>query len=60
MYGEVPTSSLVPPVVATGTAAMLPMTGADTVMSLAIAAGAGLVTWGVVYLYTVKFKSFIG
>ena len=60
MYGEVSASSLVPPVIATGTAAVLPMTGTDVLTSLATAVGAGLVTWGVVYLYTVKFKSFIG
>lgn len=53
MYGEVQGSSIVPPAVATGTVAVLPATGADVITSLAVAVGAGLVTWGAVYLYKV-------
>lgn len=57
MYGEVTTTSLCPPVVATGTACILPMTGADTVTSLAVTVGAGLATWAIVYLYLAKVKA---
>ncbi len=60
MYGEVPVASIVPPVVATGTAIVLPMTGVDTLTNFATAIGAGLVTWAAVYLYMAKFSSFKG
>lgn len=57
MYGEVP-GKLAPVAVGGVAAVALPTTGTDTVTSLAISVGAGLVTWGVVYLCTVKFKLF--
>ena len=57
MYGEVTTTSVVPPVVATGTAVVLPATGADTLTSLAATLAAGLAAWGIVYLYVAKFKA---
>lgn len=55
MYGELP-GKIAPVVVGGGAAAALPTTGADTLTTLAVGAGVGLVTWGVVYLYTIKFK----
>ena len=57
MYGEVPGGKIAPVVVGGGAVAALPTTGADTLTTLALGVGAGLVTWGVVYLYTVKIKS---
>jgi hypothetical protein len=60
MYGEVPAANIVPPVVATGAAIALPTTGADGVTTLAVSVGAGLVTWGLVYLYTAKVKALRG
>lgn len=60
MYGEIPGKDIVPPVLGLGAAAMLPTTGADILTSLAAGAGLGLVTWGVVYLYTVKIKAMRG
>lgn len=53
MYGEVNGSSIVPPVVATGSVAVLPATGADVLTTLAIAVGAGLITWAALYYYKV-------
>lgn len=52
MYGEVQGTSVIPPVVAGGTVAVLPATGADFLTSAALAVAAGLVTWGVVYFIT--------
>ena len=52
MYGEVNPATVYVPVVATaGTAAMLPQTGANAMVSVAVALLAGLVAWGVVYYY---------
>lgn len=53
MYGELPGTSVVPPVVAGATVVALPATGADFVTSAALAVAAGLVTWGVIYFYKV-------
>lgn len=44
-------ASVIPPVVATGTVAVLPATGVDFITTLAIAVAAGLVAWGSVYFY---------
>lgn len=49
MYENNSTTAIVPAVLGTGTAAVLPATGADVITSLAIAVAAGLVTWGVIY-----------
>ena len=49
MYGEVPTGT-VPVVLSASTVAVLPSTGMDAVMSLALAVAAGLVAWGVTYI----------
>ena len=38
------------PVVTVGTVAMLPATGMNLLTSVAVSLGAGLVTWGVVYV----------
>ena len=51
MYGDNPTAVL-PPVVAGTSVAVLPATGADFLMSAALAVAAGLATWGVVYFVT--------
>lgn len=56
MYGEVPIASAVPPVIATGTAIVLPATGMNTAVSIAGTIGAGLATWAIVYLYMLKIK----
>ena len=37
-------------VLSAGTVAVLPATGVDFLTSLAVSLGAGLVTWGVVYV----------
>lgn len=50
MYGEVQGTSVVPVVATAGTVAVLPSTGMDAVMSLALAVAAGLVAWGVMYI----------
>lgn len=60
MYGEIPGKDIAPVVVGMGATAALPTTGADFLTSLAAGAGIGLVTWGVVYLYTVKIKAMRG
>lgn len=49
MYGEVQ-GTVVPVVATAGTVAVLPSTGMDAVMSLALAVAAGLVAWGVTYV----------
>lgn len=49
MYGEVQGTSVAPVVVSAGTVAVLPSTGMDFVLSLALAVAAGLVAWGAVY-----------
>ena len=48
MYNDVLSGTA--PVVATVTVAALPNTGGDTLVQLALAAAAGLVTWGVLYV----------
>lgn len=48
MYGKI--LGATPPVVALGTAAVLPATGTDFLTSMAITLGAGLVTWGTLYV----------
>jgi len=53
MYGGVQGAAIVPVVAAAGTAAVLPTTGADTTVSIALTLAAGLITWGVVYYYRV-------
>lgn len=53
MYGEVQGTSTVPAVVTAGSVAVLPTTGMDFVMSLALAVAAGLVAWGAVYYFQV-------
>lgn len=50
MYGEVQGTTIVPVVATTGAVAVLPSTGMDAVMSLALAVAAGLVAWGVTYI----------
>lgn len=54
MYGEVQGTSVVPPVVAGATVTALPATGADFIVSAALAVAAGLVAWAVVYYYKLK------
>lgn len=51
------TSGIVPPIVTTGTIALLPATGADTITSLAVGVLAGLTAWAIIYLYTTKHIS---
>lgn len=48
------TSGVVPPLVTTGTIAVLPATGADTITTLALGVFAGLSAWAIIYLYTIK------
>lgn len=51
------TSGVVPPLVTTGTIAVLPATGTDTITTLAIGVFAGLSAWAIIYLYTTKHVS---
>lgn len=53
MYGEVQGSAVVPVVATAGAVAVLPHTGANTLMTIAGAVAVGLVAWGVVYYYKV-------
>ena len=53
MYGDVQGTTAVPAVVTAGSVAVLPSTGMDFVMSLALAVLAGLVAWGAAYYFTV-------
>lgn len=53
MYGEVPTTSVVPTVVTAGGVAVLPQTGTGFLASVALAVAAGVVVWGVMYYYKV-------
>lgn len=58
MYGEGQGVTTVPAVVATGVGVtVLPATGMDSTVSLAMAILAGLITWGTVYyLRAVRVK----
>lgn len=50
-YVESVTNTPVAPVLATAGVAALPSTGTNDLVQFALALGAGLVTWGVVYAY---------
>jgi len=51
MYGEIPSTSVVPVVVTAGGVAVLPQTGASFLSSIALAVAAGVVVWGALYYY---------
>ncbi|GAC1369406.1 MAG: hypothetical protein NVSMB39_1210 [Candidatus Saccharimonadales bacterium] len=53
MYGQ-GARAIVPAVLGASTVAVLPQTGADTSISIAVAAVAGLLAWGVVYMSALK------
>ena len=53
MYGEIQGSAVVPVATTVGAVALLPTTGADSVVTIAGALAAGLLTWGAVYYYKV-------
>jgi len=53
MYGEVQGTAVVPVVATVGTVALLPQTGANTLMTIAGALAVGLIAWGVVYYFKV-------
>lgn len=53
MYGEVQGSAVVPVVATAGAVAVLPHTGANTLVTIAGTVIVGLIAWGVVYYYKV-------
>ncbi len=57
MYGSGSgTDKVIAPVLGVATAAVLPQTGVNTSIELALAAAAGLVVWAMVYGVMTKYK----